>query len=121
MTLWQGKNRRIGNDSWIILSRVLSIGSWLLFIIALIISSFAAPETQFGYMRYKGIEVRTTWLTPFAGYLYILLWFSALSSYVCLLLNKTRARRKYDSKHYNLLLLMLVAIAWGVYILFKVR
>ena len=121
MALKQGNNRRKGNDSWIIISRIFSIGSWLLFIIALIISSFAAPETQFGYLRYKGIEVRTTWLTPFAGYLYIMLWLSALSSYFCLLLNKIRARRKEDSKHYNLLLLMLITIAWGIYILFKLR
>ncbi|NQY34962.1 MAG: hypothetical protein HRT37_08360 [Alteromonadaceae bacterium] len=119
MRRWDGDNRRKGKDILIIFTRILAIGGWLLFIVALIVSSYAAPETSYGYMRYRGIEVRTDWLTPIAGYLYIILWCSALSSYVCLLLNKIRGRRRDDSKHFNLILLMLVTIAWGIYLLVK--
>ncbi|NQY63834.1 MAG: hypothetical protein HRT38_08850 [Alteromonadaceae bacterium] len=119
MKRWDGDDRRKGKDKLIIFARILAIGGWLLFIIALIISNYAAPETSYGFLRYRGIEVRTDWVRPFAGYLYIILWCSALSSYACLLIDKFRARRRDDSKHFNLVLLMLVVIAWGIYLLIK--
>lgn len=110
-------DRRKSPDKWIYLSRTLALTSWSLFIFALIVSFYAAPDENYGLLRYHGIENRETWLMPLTNYLYIVLWFSAMSSYFCLLLDKYRARRKEDSKHFNLVMLLIIVIAWVTYIL----
>ena len=108
--------RRKSSDIWIYFARALAIGGWVFFIIAFIISYFAAPEKSYGMFRYHGIEVRDYWLTPLTGYLYIILWFSAFSSYLCLVIDKYRSRRRSDSRSYNLLLLLLITLVWILYI-----
>jgi len=118
---WQGRERRKAHDAWYYLARVLAIAGWVIFIIALIISFYAAPDDDYGLLRYHGIAIRKFWLTPLTGYLYIMLWFSALSSYIYLILERYRRRRKTDSKHFNVALLLLITIAWVVYILFQFR
>ena len=100
--------------------RVLAIFGWALFVLALILSYYAAPESNYGILRYHNIEIRKFWLTPLTGYLYIILWLSALSSYFCLILNNYRSRRKSDSKHFNIILLLIVTIAWVSFILLQV-
>ena len=109
-------NRRKAPDIWIYISRVLAVVSWCLFIIALVVSFYAAPDDDFGLLRYHGISIRDTWLMPLTNYLLFLLFSSALTSYLCLFLDKFRARRKTDSKHFNLILLLIILIAWTVYI-----
>ena len=100
--------------------RFLAIVGWGLFIFALIVSYYAAPESDYGILRYHDIEIRKFWLTPLTGYLYIVLWLSALSSYFCLILDKYRSRRKSDSKHFNILLLLIITIAWVSFILVQI-
>jgi hypothetical protein len=115
------KNRRISIDIWVLLIRILALSGWVLFIFAIVMSYFAAPEQDYGYLRFRGIEIRRFWLTPLTGYLYIVLWVSALCSYFCLVLDHYRSRRKRDSKHFNLVLLLTVTIAWVMYILVKLN
>ncbi|NQZ23539.1 MAG: hypothetical protein HRT53_15985 [Colwellia sp.] len=115
----KSKNRRSSTDIGVVLIRILALSGWLLFIIAIGMSYYAAPEQDYGLLRYKGIEIRQFWLTPLTGYLYIVLWVSALCSYFCLVLDHYRSRRKSDSKHFNLVLLLTVTFAWVMYILVK--
>ena len=112
--------RRKNQDRWAILLKVLAVVSWLLFTFALIMSYYAAPDPDYGVVRYHGLAVRKFWLTPLTGYLYIMLWLSALISYMSLILNRYRARRKTDNKHYNLWLLFFVSVAWIVYIMLEI-
>lgn len=114
------KERRSAADVWVYLVRILAITSWALFIIAVIVSYYAAPEHDFGFLRYHDIKIRKFWLTPLTGYLYLVLLFSALSSYFCLILDKYRNRRQNDSKHFNILLLMMITIAWVLFILSQI-
>ena len=114
------KERRNAADLWTYLLRVLAIVGWGLFVFALIVSYYAAPESDYGLLRYHDIEIRTFWLAPLTGYLYIVLWLSALSSYFCLILDKYRSRRKNDSKHFNILLLLVITIAWVSFILVQI-
>ncbi|WP_440876680.1 hypothetical protein [Thalassotalea sp. PLHSN55] len=120
MEKWTGKERRKSADNWQIIARILSIGGWLTFIIALIVSYYAAPEKSYGLLRYHHIEVRSAWLTPLTGYLFMLLLFSGLSSYASILINKYRQRRSTDNTHFNVVLLLLISIAWAVYISFHI-
>ncbi len=115
------ENRREHKDIWIIVTRVLAVVGWLAFTLALIVSSFAAPETDYGINRYRDLDTRGFWLAPLVGYVYIILWLSALSSYLCLLIDHFRNRRKSDNKHFNLILLMLISIAWLSYILTDIK
>ncbi|WP_448565241.1 hypothetical protein [Thalassotalea ganghwensis] len=112
--------RRKKQDNWTILLKVLAVASWLLFTFALIMSYYAAPEPAYGVVRYHGLAIREFWLTPLTGYLYVMLWLSALISYVSLILNRYRARRKTDNKHYNLWLLFFICVAWIVYIMIEI-
>jgi hypothetical protein len=115
------KNRRSSTDIGVVLTRILALSGWVLFIFAIGMSYYAAPEQDYGLLRYKGIEIRQFWLTPLTGYLYIVLWVSALCSYFCLVLDHYRSRRRRDSKHFNLVLLLTVTIAWVMYILVKLN
>ena len=114
------KERRKSKDFWILAKNVVSFGSWLAFLVALVMSYYIAPETDYGVLRYYNIEIRQFWLTPLTGYLYILLWLSALGSYVALLIVKYRSRRTTDYTHYNLYILLGVNLIWLTYILFQV-
>jgi len=115
------KNRRRSPDKWVLAVRSLTIVSWLLFIFALGMSYYAAPENNYGLLRYKGIEIRKFWLIPLTGYLYTALWLSAFFSYLSLIVHKFRSRRQSDSKKFNLVLLMIVSVAWAVYILINLN
>jgi len=110
------KNRRKSSDKWIIIVRIFTLFSWLLFMLALSLSYYAAPESDFGFLRYQGISVRKFWLTPLTGYLYSSLWLSALCSYLCLIIAKYRSRRATDHKKFNLILLLVISVAWVLYI-----
>jgi hypothetical protein len=115
------KNRRSSTDIGVVLTRIFALSGWALFIFAVVMSYYAAPEQDYGLLRFRGIEIRQFWLTPLTGYLYIVLWVSALCSYFCLVLDHYRSRRKRDSKHFNLVLLLTVTVAWVVYILVKLN
>ena len=118
---WQGKDRRKAYDFWHYITKYLAVGSWLLFIVALIVSYYAAPEQNYGLVRYHGLSIRRFWLTPLTGYLYLMLWFSAFTSYAYIILGHYRRRRATDSKHFNVLLLLIITVAWVIYIFIQVR
>lgn len=112
----QDENRRHSSDKWVAIARIFAIIGWFFFIIAMIISSYAAPDKDYGLLRYHNIDIRKVWSKPLTGYLYAALWFSALSSFFYLIIEKFRRRRKTDNRHYNVLLLLIITIAWVVYI-----
>lgn len=116
----QDKERRTQTDIWSFVLKGSAIISWLLFTFALIMSYYAAPDNEYGVLRYHGIEVRKFWLTPLTGYLYVLLWLSALISYVSIILNRFRSRRKNDHQYFNSILLFIITVAWIVYILMQI-
>lgn len=121
MKQWQGPDRRNKPDKWVSVVHILAIVSWTLFIFALIMSFYAAPEEEYGITKYHDISVRKFWLTPLTGYLYVVLWGSALLSYVSVIINHYRSRRASDSKHINLTMLFLICLAWVIYIVLHVK
>lgn len=115
------KERRKETDLWSYTSNTIAVLSWLAFLVALVMSYYAAPESDYGVLRYYGVEVRQFWLTPLTGYLYILLWLSALGSYVALLIDKYRSRRQSDNPHFHLMFLLIINIIWLVVILYHLH
>ena len=119
---YQGNDRRQGADFWLILSRVLAIVGWLFFIVALVVSFYAAPEIEYGVIKYHGVEVRKVWQPRLTNYLFLILWFNALASFSAIVINRFRTRRVTDiNPIFNLVLLLLTSIAWAVYIYFDIR
>jgi hypothetical protein len=114
-------DRRRGPDFWVVFTRYLAILGWALFIVAMVISFYAAPETNYGILRYYRVEVRTSWVRPLTDYLYVILWFNAALSFASFVINSYRSRRASDSKYFNLVLLFLVSVAWVVYIYISVN
>lgn len=115
------KERRRSPDKWVYISRLFAVISWLLFIIALIVSFYAAPEENYGYLRYGDIAIRDYWIKPLANYLYITLWLSAFFSFVCLIITNYRSRRHLDSKKFNLVLLIITSAAWLTYLYVQIN
>ncbi len=113
--------RRKTTDMWRYIQTVLALTSWLIFLIALVMSYYAAPDKDYGVLRYYDVEIRQFWLTPLTGYLYILLWLSALGSYLALMTEKYRSRRRSDNPNFTLIFLLAINITWLVYILVKVQ
>lgn len=109
--------RRNAPDKWTYILKSFAIMSWILFIFAIFISYYAAPDTDFGYLRYHNIEIRKFWLSPLTDYLYMVLWLSALSSFFALIIDKYRHRRKNDGSILNNVLLIIITILWTSYIL----
>jgi len=115
------EKRRKSGDFWVYLVKGLTIFSWLLFIFALGMSYYAAPETDYGVLRYKEIEIRKFWLAPLTGYLYVILWISAFTSYLSIIADNYRSRRSTDRTHFNAFLLLLITMAWIIYILLNIK
>jgi hypothetical protein len=108
----QLKERRMSNDFWFYSARVLAVVSWGMFIFAIAMSFYAAPEKSYGVVRYHDLEIRQFWLTPLTGYLYLVIWFSAAGSYASMLIEKYRGRRQNDNTHYNLYFLLIINLIW---------
>lgn len=109
--------RRVTFDTWFYVVKILSIAAWLMFFFALVMSFYAAPEKSYGILKFHDIEIRRFWLTPLTGYLYLVLWFSALASYFSLMIDKYRSRRRVDNPQFHLYFLLTVNLLWLVVIL----
>jgi len=115
------QERRQSTDFWSYAKTLLIISSWILFLIALVMSYYAAPDKDYGVLRYYDVEIRQFWLTPLTGYLYIMLWLSAMGSYLALMVDKYRSRRRSDNPQFNLWFLLSINLIWLVYILVKAQ
>ena len=113
-------DRRKTPDIWIYILRGAAVVGWILFTLALVLSFYAAPETDYGLARYHHLALRQYWQRPLTGYLFLLLIFSALSSYLCLILANFRSRRRYDSHYFNMTLLFIISVVWVVYIILHI-
>ena len=120
MSEWDKKERRIKPDSLKLTVRYLMVIAWSSFIVAIIVSYYAAPEEDYALLRYKVIDTRDYWLTPLTDYLLYIIYFGAALSIISLIIDRYRTRRATDSKHFNLVMLLVLCIAWASYIIFHV-
>ena len=95
------EERRKSADKWIYLLQFLAIASWGLFFIALLIAYGTSAQNNAG-LNFYIINTNQAWVWSLNNYLYEILWSSAFTSYLCILLAKHRSRRKKDSKHFNI-------------------
>lgn len=99
--------RRQAADRWSYLLKGLASVSWCFFCIALIVS----------YNADHVFVNEHSSLMFLANNLYVVLWISAFTSYLCLIIAKYRSRRKRDSKHIHVIMLLVCAFIWSSYIL----
>ncbi|WAJ71397.1 hypothetical protein [Catenovulum adriaticum] len=115
-------DRREGSD-WI--NRLISIFSvlaWSSFILALIWFHYASPELIPGYAVYKGIEdeFRDEWLKRWTDRLTIQLIICSITSFIAVVINLKRSRRKEDHFHSSLLMLVMISIAAILYLVWVI-
>lgn len=113
--------RRKQEDPWIKVLRTLTVLGWLLFVVAVVMSYYAAPERVMGIVKYKVQDPRSHWLFPLTDYLFYLLAFNAVMSIVTIAINRFRSRRVSDGAGFNSFLLLVVCSMWLLYLLYVVK
>lgn len=111
--MWNGVDRRKGNDWLASAINLLNIVSWTVFIIALVLFHYAKPEMATYATEVRGISVRQHWIMSLREWLVLSLYVCAGNSLVTLAFNSFRIKRKTDRKRYNLILLIVVTGAFA--------
>ncbi|TNI86254.1 hypothetical protein CF119_09175 [Aeromonas sobria] len=105
------KDRRHGPDWLTKALQWLVVLCWGGFIVLLSLYHYARPEIAYGFLVYGGIAVRDYWDPALTRWLLYWLWGSCGLTLTVLLLERQRSRRKEDSMHVNLAILLLILIA----------
>ncbi|MFM2483582.1 hypothetical protein [Celerinatantimonas yamalensis] len=103
------KERRRGPDKLQRWLSLLTIICWFIFLGALIIFHYARPQIDYGYLEFKGIDIRAHWDATYLPWYLRLLWLCIIVTLVDLLLRLPRHRRRSDHHIYNLIVLLLIS------------
>lgn len=106
----QSYKRHKNTDVIVFIIRGLSVFSWGVFILSLILFHYARPEMEFGIMRYFAIEARDYWLAKPKNMVTVLLLLSTLISAIVIFLKQLRAKRHSDSVGANQIGLVLICL-----------
>lgn len=94
----------------------LTLGSWCLFLLALIIFHYARPEVHYGLYDYHEIAIRDHWDKTYLPWYLGLLWGCVAITVIDIVLRWKRSRRRGDNRFYHLMvLLLMLAAALGSY------
>ncbi|EWH08594.1 hypothetical protein DS2_16649 [Catenovulum agarivorans DS-2] len=110
--------RRKGAD-WVIKSIwATNLVAWLSFILAMVWFRLARPEKLPGYAKYKKIEdeYRLEWAEQWTEFLFWQLIICCAITLIAMFINLKRMKRKSDHFHYNLAVLLAVAVAAVLYV-----
>jgi len=106
----QNKERRMGPDVFTQVLTWVSVIGWLTILVAAIFLFLSQPEMSTGFLRYRNISIRETWLQNWVQWAYPFCAVASLASLTGLLLHTQRGRRKTDSPGFTLYLLAVLSI-----------
>lgn len=101
---------------WFYVGRGLSVFCWLLLLVAIVISFYAAPEKNYGLLRHHQIDVRNLWQFPLTQYLMMTLMISSVLCIAALYIRKFQSRLATHNPQYNLFILLIINGIWLVFI-----
>jgi hypothetical protein len=104
-------DRRIGPDRLQSSFRWLSLVSWGLFLIAMLVFHYARPEIEYGLLRYLAIDIRDVWHPQLLPVYLVALWACCGITLVSVLMNIQRNRRSEDHHVFHLILLLFIVLA----------
>jgi len=110
--MWDGIERRIGPDWLTKIVNLLNAISWLIFVVALAIFHYARPEINYIILHHHGIAVREYWILSLKQWMLISLYLSIALSCFTLGINRYRVKRKSDHNRYNIVILVVVILAF---------
>lgn len=112
--MWDGIDRRNGADWFDITINILNISAWIVFIIALVIFHYARPEFEYVVYQFVGekVNVRNYWLSELKDWLMLTLYICTGFSFVTLIFNRLRLKRKDDRQRYGMYMLVVICIAF---------
>lgn len=103
-------------DKLTMVLRIAAILGWVAIFTLPIIGWQAAPETDFGIVRFHGLEVRDHWEPYWVQFMPFVLAACTLLSLLALGVSPLRSRRKSDPKRAHLLILLaLTVVGYGLY------
>ena len=121
--IYKGKlNRRKTsrqNDSLYRMIIAISVISWLVFVIALMVFHYARPEVVYGMQDFNPLQAQGGWSETLSVYLIILLCVCMLLNVVVLILKRQRSRRSRDTYGVNGFILLFVAMGSLVALYFE--
>ncbi|WP_440904855.1 hypothetical protein ACMZOO_01025 [Catenovulum sp. SX2] len=114
--------RRKGADGLIKAIWATNLLAWLSFIMAMVWFRLARPEKLTGYAKYKKIEdeYRLDWVEQWTEFLFWQLLICCAITLIAMLINLKRMKRKGDHFHYNLAVLLVVAVAAVLYVYLQI-
>lgn len=106
-------NRRktsLQNDSFYRMIIGISVVSWLVFVIALMVFHYARPAVVYGMQDFRPLQAQQGWSETLSLYLIILLFVCMLLNILVLFLKRQRTRRARDTYGVNGFILLFVAL-----------
>ena len=85
--------------------------AWIMILLVLITTECAKPQFETFFDRFYGLPLRTWWDIDFLQYLMWVSIFGILMSFLGIMLNLTRARRKKDSSIIHIVVMGIVSLA----------
>ncbi len=112
--------RRRKADPLTIILEICAIAGWVGIFGVQIVAWLAAPEMDTSITRFHDLDLRHHWQSRWANYLPILLGLCATLSIIALMVRPMRSRRKTDSKHWNVLVLLILTLIGIAFYWFQV-
>jgi glucan phosphoethanolaminetransferase (alkaline phosphatase superfamily) len=115
-------NRRktsLQNDSFYRMIIGISVVSWLVFVIALMVFHYARPAVVYGMQDFNPMQAQQGWSETLSVYLIILLFVCMLLNILVLVLKRQRTRRTRDAYGVNGFILLFVALGSLVALYFE--
>ncbi len=108
--------RRKHIDAVVLITRIMSVLSWVLFLVSLILFHYARPELEYGIIRYFDIPVRDYWLMKPKNLVSLMLIVSTCLSCSVLFLKRNRTKRASDSHGFNQISVLCICLFFVVVI-----
>ncbi len=102
--------RRKGPDIWLRVITFLGVGSWILFVAAMMVLHKARPPLHTVAARSANIYQRSTWSEDLIQILLYLMFIGLAISSAGLIINVKRMRRRDDQVRVNLILIWLLSL-----------
>lgn len=102
--------RRKGPDLWVRSLRYLALAGWILLVCAFLVLARAKPQVETFFERLYNIQLQQQWDMELARYILYLMVFGLAISFLGLIINARRIRRRTDEWRFSLIFLGVISL-----------
>ena len=103
------KDRRKGPDKLVRILIILTILGWVLLLAASVIVFYAKPEMSTGFLRYRNIETRDTWINALLIPAFISFLLATTVTFASAYLQRRRGKRQTDLPIFIYIVMLLLS------------